>query len=367
MKELHRKKSHGRSKVSTRKSAVKKISIPKPVPSLRNPTSKSKPMILAYKEQYINYINKGLSQISLLMIRRIASNTEIPISLRSYPLLRKLENTVKDLLMNEIEITLFGIFLESFGWNDTEFSLDNILPYTGLLAKKELNQNIESILDYFTLIDDNFLKNYEKWGKKYKHLCSIDPVLLNSTFSIYSSVEDKNERKIIDYNYIVDEILRGSQSYNTEPSSSDLVLAEKDIFNKFFEYKSKEEAIYNDSVIKNLISKELSTGMVHTFDSPIMPTNNFQTRVEENILYPNQLLGSFCNKYFNYVYKNESNNINEEQFNYRNNLNIPQLPDFPPDTLFQTNNGAFKHEIISPKVIIRDISTNDRGFVIPFN
>ena len=107
--------------------------------------------------------------------------------------------------------------------------------------------------------------------------------------------------------------------------------------------------------------------MVHTFDSPIMPTNNFQTRVEENILYPNQLLGSFCNKYFNYVYKNESNNINEEQFNYRNNLNIPQLPDFPPDTLFQTNNGAFKHEIISPKVIIRDISTNDRGFVIPFN
>ena len=162
MKDIQINNDHSDPKNSFKRLRLDKLSIPNKLSSQKRLQTTKKQKILAYSEQYTKYINKGFSQISILMIRKIASCPKIPIAFRNSSLLGKLESTVKELLMNELEITLFGIYLENFGWNCIEKSLEATLKYCGILAKKGLNQNIDIILNHFNLVDNSFSNTYEQ-------------------------------------------------------------------------------------------------------------------------------------------------------------------------------------------------------------
>ena len=245
MKEIKATKERKGSKPLSKSKKSKKSS------KTSNPRKNSKGK---YQELYMNYLDHGLSQTSLLIIRRIASNPEIPSYFRNQPLLRFIESAVSELLMNEFEITLFGIYLESFGWEDKEYPLELIMACSGLLVKKQLSQQAEIILGHFESIFPSFAFSFKSWEIKYEHLTDIDSRHINLKYDSYSSAADSPEERIINYNYLVDDILRTSLSYNiAEPITRENGANERGI-----------SMVYTDQVLnrvspRNGKSKELVT------------------------------------------------------------------------------------------------------------
>ena len=205
---------------------------------LNSPRKQSK---LKYQELYMKYLDHGLSQTSLLIIRRIASNPEIPSYFRCQPLLRFIESAVIELMMNEFEITLFGIYLENFGWEDKEFPLELILACSGLVVKRKLSQQSDIILGHFESIFPSFGFSFKSWEIKYENLLEIDSRHINLKYASYSSPTESPER-IINYNYVVDDILRTSLSYNiAEPTVKEESGREDQVSTRFSPRNGKEK------------------------------------------------------------------------------------------------------------------------------
>lgn len=87
--------------------------------------------------KYKKYLQEEFTYNHFVIINRTISDSDkCPVQLRNnYALHKFLYNTVKTLLMNELEIVYFSIFLDNLGWTTKEFDLEENLLMTGISVK----------------------------------------------------------------------------------------------------------------------------------------------------------------------------------------------------------------------------------------
>lgn len=291
MKEIKKKKK--RDKLNIQK--------PKPTSLRKQPGSK-------YQELYVKFLNKGVSQSSWLILRRISANQNIPESFRNQPLLRQIESIACELFMNEFEITLFGIYLETFGWSAKDLDLQMILFFCGLLAKKKLNQNIEIFADQFESIFPEFNLRFARWEKKVQRLSEVTSMDINAKYNLYSTHADANDGEIVNYNYIVDEILRGSISYNlTTPTVLESIMKDLDL-QKIYQARQLNQKIVFRSNKNKSVSSDIANPVLRKLDSvfEVIEPKSIRTSFSlpnEQTFYSNNFvldrIDSLCTEFLN--------------------------------------------------------------------
>ena len=161
-----------------------------------------------YEKLQEKYLKEGLSQETQLLLRRISISTCVPNDLKQSPLLRILSEICKDLLMSELEITLWALMIEKAGLVETTFQISMHLLYSAYTAKVYLNEDTKVIDHYLCSKYSDFVSKYRSWLETYQSKFSIDPKELNSKFFVLSKPPAVQESQLINYNYYVDDILQ---------------------------------------------------------------------------------------------------------------------------------------------------------------
>lgn len=166
-----------------------------------------------------SYHDSGFTHQLITISRKISSQIKIPSSCPKTSL-DLIQSTFKQLALNEIEASLFSIYLENLGIQDSDLSIEQKILFTGLLAKTKLNSSsslIKSIKSQLSLRNPDFLKHFSNFEKKNSSLVQVNALEINEKYSSFFDIK-ANEKfcNEVEYNYLVDEILKTSVSYNLD-------------------------------------------------------------------------------------------------------------------------------------------------------
>ena len=174
----------------------------------------------AYKKLHNNYLKNNFNTNIISMITQlINTSTTLPKDLKNnYPLNNILLDIVKELMLSDLEIVYYSLFLDIFGWTNEYYDVKDNLVITGLSVKKFLNKDTD-------IIENHLDKNYEKMHDKFnnwvnsqsdfKKNLSFGPMIVNERNNLLKRPFNcycKNN--YIDYNDVVDKILQLSLPYN---------------------------------------------------------------------------------------------------------------------------------------------------------
>ena len=130
---------------------------------------------------------------------------------------------VKQLMMNELEIVYFSLYLDKFGWKNENFELMDYFIIAALKVKKYLNKEVGSIEFFINMQYPNVIQKYNNLFKDKKDLNTlneISPFDLNERYNLlkrpYNAYCKKN---FIDYNESVERILKMSMPYSDNSKS----------------------------------------------------------------------------------------------------------------------------------------------------
>ena len=187
---------------------------------------------IIYNNKYTNYISEEFnSSIVNMIIIYINKNKYFPLRYQNESkFINKLINMLKHLLMNQFEIAYFTILLDKIGWswkNVEHWTYFCILGiYTKLLCGKEydssllmniISRNSPEFTDYYT----NFICDEETMDKINEKEINIR--IINERFRLLNRPINTYCRKnYINYNGIVDKIVKLSQPYGDESNGNQL-------------------------------------------------------------------------------------------------------------------------------------------------
>ena len=185
-----------------------------------------------YNNKYTQYISEEFNvKIVSMMIIYINTNKYFPIKYQNESdFIFKLINLLKHLLMNEFEISYFTILLDKIGWswhNMEHWTYFCILGiYTKKLCGKEddsslliniISRNNPEFMDYYT----NLICDDEIMDKTQENEISIK--IVNDRFKkLNRPINSYCRKNFINYNGIVDKIVKLSQPYGNESNGSQL-------------------------------------------------------------------------------------------------------------------------------------------------
>mmetsp|Transcript_6785 Transcript_6785/g.12228 ORF Transcript_6785/g.12228 Transcript_6785/m.12228 type:complete len:312 (-) Transcript_6785:2646-3581(-) len=182
---------------------------------VETPPAKSQ-SLMRYDALLSQYLENGMTQQIILIIRRVASEPVIPIEIKSQPLLQLMVATAKELQLNEFEVIVWALYLRKFVWRDNSLTLVTKLMYAGLAAKTYMNEDTEAIQSYLNAKHPKFTENFNSWLLAYRGRMSITPRQMNEAFRELSTTIDTDDKSgVVDYNFYVDEILELSHAYVT--------------------------------------------------------------------------------------------------------------------------------------------------------
>ena len=119
-----------------------------------------------YKSLQNNYLKNNLNINIISMITKLinTSNTISKTLKSNYPLndllTLNLIEIVKELLLTDLEIVYFSLYLDIYGWENKYFDLKDNLILTALSVKKYLNEDID-------IIETHLSENYEYVKEKF--------------------------------------------------------------------------------------------------------------------------------------------------------------------------------------------------------
>jgi hypothetical protein len=156
-----------------------------------------------YEVQQTSYCIEGTTQTTHMFLRAIS--TSAPKAYKKLPLLRLLSEASKELMLNELEVALWAIYLERLVWPVTDTQLS--LVFAAFSVKLYLNDDTEPIEAQLSRRIANFSGMYESWTEDKQF--TVSPRELNSKFRALTSLAQQPEDEaIVDYNYYVDDILQ---------------------------------------------------------------------------------------------------------------------------------------------------------------
>jgi hypothetical protein len=164
-------------------------------------------LLREYEALQANYSLEGASQTTQMFLRMIAASPQLPKACHQAPLLRYFYETSKELMMNELEVALWAIYLERLVWPMSDSPVSLVLSFAAFAAKLHLNDNIAPIEAHLNRRVVNFSALHEQWAEG-KQL-SVTARELNSKFkALHRVVQQPEEDALVDYNYCVDDILQ---------------------------------------------------------------------------------------------------------------------------------------------------------------
>ena len=185
----------------------------KPSPQQEAKINQATGYLNIYKELISHYT---LTQTRQIYILRIVSDRKIPLQFQSMPLLRLIRHTVEEMMMNDIEIVMWAIYLDRFAWQEFSQCLKLLLYISAYAVKSYLSSSLEPFQAYLTYKFNNFSLYFNKWLEKSKNKLCTSPRDLNKKFTYLSARLQPEEVYLINYNFTVDEILEMAPPYQHE-------------------------------------------------------------------------------------------------------------------------------------------------------
>lgn len=168
-----------------------------------------------YEQLHNAYSDRNPTQQALLYLKRVASDGVIPMEFKRYPLLRLLSEIAKDLLMNELEVVGWSVYLDRFVWGSDPANLHQLLHFAGLAVKCYFDSEVDVIKAHVRRKNRRLYEQFEAWKSLNEGNMKILPKEMNDKFRKLNAFPDPVDiAALLDYNYIVDEILQLSPPYN---------------------------------------------------------------------------------------------------------------------------------------------------------
>ena len=229
------------------------------------PSSKQDPISI-YSNRYKEYINQEISILCTVFINRLINeSTTLPLEIKNtFNIHKILMEIVKQLFMNEYEIALFSLFLDLFGWVKNGIKLETNCFFIGLILKQFSNESdFQVMLNYFSQINKDFHANFEKWKTdnqdkvSYLFTKAFSYSEVNSRFSAFKKPFNIYcKTNYIDYNSVVDKILRMSLPYS-ENKQKEEEQSEENVEGESHINKSENKTIFNLSGNKAQYSNKI--------------------------------------------------------------------------------------------------------------
>ena len=154
--------------------------------------------IMMASEDLLKNPSECISYRGYLFILRIAEEGQKYVHINKEIILEHLSVALKEMQLNEIEISVLSIYLERFGW-ECKDPLESVIIFTAYTAKCLLNENTTHI-ESFLSRKYSFFVDYKKWISNYRSSVLVDYIAMNNKYS-YLSKADITAEEIDSFNY----------------------------------------------------------------------------------------------------------------------------------------------------------------------
>ena len=162
----------------------------------------------AYADLQKNYIKENYSQKLRNMLSRIPCIVKLPSRILQLPLQNFFEESVKQLMVSELEIVGFSLILQRIDLNTTEIQAEELLKL-GFFLSKIAFETSEEVMTSIKDIFKQHYKNFESDLSKINPNLTLTVVELNKRYMELNNFMFAN----INYSYYVDDIVRLSPPY----------------------------------------------------------------------------------------------------------------------------------------------------------
>lgn len=171
----------------------------KPPQSIRNPLPKAYSRLLRTQQtEEIPY------QISLCL-RRVAARG--PKSLSKVVLRRQVVAVARELLLNELEVVVWSLYLDRFVWNMGE-EVEKGMYLAGMATKAYFEEDLDTFEEYLETVCPGIGQKYQQFSQSYNEKLDISPKDLLSCYSTLSMCSVEHLRvAAVDYNDLTDALL----------------------------------------------------------------------------------------------------------------------------------------------------------------
>ncbi len=294
-----------------------------------------------YEKLYQEYVLSDFNPKCLLFINRIISESKtLSPKIQSTNELHKiLVSIMKKLMLNEYELTLFSVILENFDLiNENKYSIETILYLIGLKVKELTTDYISIILEQIKKEKDDIdiESIYNNWKD------GIDDIIKLISFKSIN-IKFKNLKRpynsycrnnYIDYNNIVDKILKMSLPYNNEAKIFDdenelLLNNDNKLKNKQINEKKENKEI---NLIQLNLNKKINNSKNESNNTQKIPVsfkiNKKENRDKKNIKSNTKLENNLNNPNINLdklSFSLTSNNNKTIENTYQNLINTNKI------------------------------------------
>ena len=245
-------------------------------------------------------------------------------------------NIIQQLMFNEIEISLFTLNIDYFGWKDENYNYKIHLIFIGLKTKMNLNQSTQLFILKFCNDDKNFMQKFKSWqdNRKEALLHKFQMFQINERYRLLNKPHNTYCKKnFIDFNGVVDKIVQLSQPYGEE-NQGNLI----------------KETIFGDSQVFNDNNKDNNNNNNDNKKN----NNNLENNniIDINQIYKNSDNNNINN--INNINKVNNNNNNEENNNFNKNDN---------NNIINNKDSNLTFEDMISKSNINNINNNNNIFI----
>ena len=295
-----------------------------------------------FSSNCLNYINKIITDVSKNHLKKFQGIFELN---------KLFISIIKELLMNEFELILLSLYLESIDislYPDIFAFKESLIYLCYFIKKLALSSEKLSPINSFLIrkyqgFDEKFNKWFQLYSPVFNNKLYFSYMEINQRFKEYnSSYSIYCKNNYIDYNLIIDRILTMSIPYN-EGKSDNLFISRKENTNTS---DLKIETVSGNSINTNS-NNNLNKNKVN--EILFQNNNNYNKNNFNNI---NNLYNpNFITTYPNGIYINTNNNSNTDNLGYfYNGNNIIYNP-------INKDNNLNKNQFINKDLI--SINQND--------
>lgn len=308
----------------------------------------------AYLSKYeflrLNYENEGISQQSLLLLRRLSKtfHDEDP-NLTNLPVLKAMITVCKKLMLNDFEILIWAIYLK-----ETAIGRKDLIEYldiSAMFVKKDLNES-----DVFKIFETFLAHNHHDIYTKYASSSKPQVTLTLKRINFYhmtllAPFETHRDKEIQDFNYEVD-ALEDEHVRREVHTTKVIVEDDNDIPVK---NEPSENSIANNS--NKGSNKRSRKGKGRGKTKQTVDTRNIVKNDEEKVKYPSLQAKREAKKSFD-IFKDEDQSDNNIDLPFasepkfvstfgRNNQESRLTP--PKKPIFGTFGGMYTKPIMEKK------------------
>ena len=331
-----------------------------------------------YINQYQNYLTEEFnSRCVYLIISFMNQSKDFPeeyIKELNFP--KKIITIIKNLMMNEFEISIFTLCIDKYGWSNSELDYENYLLFLGIYTKRlTMNkENFQILKNKFELEKKDFFQNFENWEKKIQ-IYVPTVIEINERFKFLNKPTNTFCKKnFIDFNVIVDQIAELSPNYTSSENKDKKVKVKIREVSGLDELENPVKNINNSNISNSneidnfMLNKRNSENRNLNLDvSPIPNINSnirnqkeinlFLSKQESNNMSNFKSILSFNSRISDDDYDNNNlsliNNKNssfinqklfnrDESHNFLESMNRNNIIDLKESNLFFNNNSFLK-------------------------